>query len=201
MWLCNVFEYAIREINGNDWSLFQLMDLSTKMAASLQMIASRLNFCTIVFYVVWLMINSLSSGGCSCILKLVILKLIKDRCIEHFVWNCPQLNLTRHRWWSRNIGSSNSLVQSDNKPLPEPMLTQISVAIWYHQDTISINWGKGLVWRAITQQSNISLSWTDLGVGGAVRFLVVGTIGQEERPPWGQLWMEQCLTSLKYWPI
>ena len=38
-------------------------------------------------------------------------------------------------------------------------------------------------------------------VGGAVRFLVLGTIGQEERPPRGQLWMEQCLTSLKYWPI
>ena len=39
------------------------------------------------------------------------------------------------------------------------------------------------------------------GVGGAVRFLVVGTIGQRERPPRGQLWMEQCLTLLKYWPI
>ena len=31
--------------------------------------------------------------------------------------------------------------------------------------------------------------------------LVVGTICQEGRPPRGQLWMEQCLTSLKYWPI
>ena len=40
-----------------------------------------------------------------------------------------------------------------------------------------------------------------LGVGGALRFLVLGTIGWEERPPRGQLWMEQCLTSLKYWPI
>ena len=40
-----------------------------------------------------------------------------------------------------------------------------------------------------------------VGLGGAVRFIVVGTIGQEERPPQGQLWMEQCLTSLKYWPI
>ena len=39
------------------------------------------------------------------------------------------------------------------------------------------------------------------GVGGTVRFLVVGTIDQEERPPLGQLWMEECLTSLKYWPI
>ena len=37
--------------------------------------------------------------------------------------------------------------------------------------------------------------------GGAVRFLVVGTIGSEERPPRCQLWMEQCLTLLKYWPI
>ena len=46
-----------------------------------------------------------------------------------------------------------------------------------------------------------SLLETIDGVGGAVRFLVVGTIGQEERPPRGQLWMEQCLTSLKYWPI
>ena len=35
------------------------------------------------------------------------------------------------------------------------------------------------------------------GVGGAVRFLVVGTIGQGERPPRGQLWMEQCLTSVQ----
>ena len=39
------------------------------------------------------------------------------------------------------------------------------------------------------------------GLGGAVRFLVVGTIGKEERQSRGQLWMEQCLTSLKYWPI
>ena len=33
-------------------------------------------------------------------------------------------------------------------------------------------------------------SWPVLpyGVGGAVRFLVVGTIGQEERPPWGHPW-------------
>ena len=38
-------------------------------------------------------------------------------------------------------------------------------------------------------------------VGGAARFLVVGTIGKEERPPQGQLWMEQHLISLKYWPI
>ena len=45
------------------------------------------------------------------------------------------------------------------------------------------------------------MSLYSMGVGGAVRFLVVGTIGQRERPPRGQLWMEQCLTPLKYWPI
>ena len=33
---------------------------------------------------------------------------------------------------SVNIGSGNGLVPSGNKPLPEPMLNQISVAIWRH---------------------------------------------------------------------
>ena len=39
------------------------------------------------------------------------------------------------------------------------------------------------------------------GVGGAVGFLVVGTIDKEEGPLRGQLWMEHYLISLKYWPI
>ena len=36
-----------------------------------------------------------------------------------------------------NIGSGNGLVPSGNKPLPEPMLTQISVAMWHHYATMS----------------------------------------------------------------
>ena len=43
--------------------------------------------------------------------------------------------------------------------------------------------------------------WAGAGGGVAVRFLIVGTIGNEERPPRGQLWMEQYVISLKYWPI
>ena len=31
-----------------------------------------------------------------------------------------------------NIGSGNGLVASGNKPLPEPVLTKISNAIWCH---------------------------------------------------------------------
>ena len=31
-----------------------------------------------------------------------------------------------------NIGSGNGLVSSGNKPLPEPVLTQIYVAKWRH---------------------------------------------------------------------
>ena len=41
------------------------------------------------------------------------------------------------------------------------------------------------------------MSW----VGRAVRFLVVGTISKEERPPRGQLWMEQYFTSFMFWPF
>ena len=36
------------------------------------------------------------------------------------------MNVTGLHWWSVNIGSGNGLVPSGTKPLPEPMLTQIS---------------------------------------------------------------------------
>ena len=49
--------------------------------------------------------------------------------------------------------------------------------------------------------TGFTLSVCCSGVGGSVRFLVVGTIGKEERPPRGQLWMEQYFISLKNWPI
>ena len=35
-----------------------------------------------------------------------------------------------------SVGSGNGLVPSGNKPLPEPMLTQIYVTIWHHSATI-----------------------------------------------------------------
>ena len=33
---------------------------------------------------------------------------------------------------TNNIGSVNSFVTDGTKPLPEPMLTQICIAIWRH---------------------------------------------------------------------
>ena len=50
----------------------------------------------------------------------------------HLLWNCSQVNGTELRQWEVNIGSGNGLVPSGTKPLPEPMLTQIYVAIWCH---------------------------------------------------------------------
>ena len=43
--------------------------------------------------------------------------------------------------------------------------------------------------------NTIVLQWchNERWVGGAVRFLVMGTVGEEERPPRGQLWMDQYL--------
>ena len=52
--------------------------------------------------------------------------------LRYLWWNCPQMNVTRPYWWWVNIGSGNGLVPSGNKPLPEPMLTQIYVAKWRH---------------------------------------------------------------------
>ena len=47
------------------------------------------------------------------------------------------MNATGIHWLSVNTGSGNGLVPSGNKPLPEPMLTKISVAIWRHEATVS----------------------------------------------------------------
>ena len=55
-----------------------------------------------------------------------------DWWLGHFLRNRPNMNVIGLHWWSVKIGSGNGLVSSGNKPLPEPMLTQISVAIWRH---------------------------------------------------------------------
>ena len=48
----------------------------------------------------------------------------------------PKINTTPHRWLI-NIGWDNGLVPPGNKPLAEPMLTQIYVVIWCPQSTMS----------------------------------------------------------------
>ena len=52
------------------------------------------------------------------------LEFWKVWCFKYFCLYC-----TKHIWYSINIGSGNGLVPSGNKPLPEPMLTQIFIAI------------------------------------------------------------------------
>ena len=78
-------------------------------------------------------INSLAPGKFEWKFRYVIFKwiLVIDgwsiSCEIALIW----MPLGLH-WWSVNIGSGNGLVTSGNKPLPEPMLTQIFVAIWCH---------------------------------------------------------------------
>ena len=52
-----------------------------------------------------------------------------------FLRNCSQVNA---RKCLVNIGPGNGLVPPGNKPLPEPMLTKINVAIWSHQASMSV---------------------------------------------------------------
>ena len=51
------------------------------------------------------------------------------------------MNATRPYQWQVNIGSGNGLVPSGNKPLPEPMFSQIYVQIyvakWRHYASVS----------------------------------------------------------------
>ena len=54
--------------------------------------------------------------------------------MRNLLWICSQIDATGPYWWSVNLGSGNGLVPLDNKPLPEPMLTQI-----YVTSTIGMN--------------------------------------------------------------
>ena len=52
------------------------------------------------------------------------------------MWNCPQMNVVEPLWWKVNNISGNGFMPSGNKPLPEPMLTQIYVVItWANDDS------------------------------------------------------------------
>ena len=57
--------------------------------------------------------------------------------LGYHLWNCPQVIFRGPQWWWISIGLGNGLAPSGNKPLPEPMLTQIYVAIWHHLATTS----------------------------------------------------------------
>ena len=81
----------------------------------------------------WGWLNSLAHGKFEWNFRHVIFKqILSDWWLRHLLWNCTNVNVTGLHWWSINIGSGNGLVPSGNKPLPEPMLTQIYVAIWRH---------------------------------------------------------------------
>ena len=54
--------------------------------------------------------------------------IIFDSIFAYFLWNCTGIDANKS---DVNIGSGNGLVPSGNKPLPEPMLTQIYITIWH----------------------------------------------------------------------
>ena len=62
-------------------------------------------------------------------------------------------------WWQVNIVSGNALVPSGNKPWSDPKLTQISVAIWRHQATMSLVKTLQLIWRSGTCRWNLRLQY------------------------------------------
>ena len=45
-----------------------------------------------------------------------------------------QANATLSYWWYVNICPGNDLVPSGKDPLPEPMVTQIYVAVWAYNE-------------------------------------------------------------------
>ena len=51
------------------------------------------------------------------------------RCLGHIMWSRLQIDAAKPHRWFVNISSSDGLMPSGNKPLPEPILIQIYVAM------------------------------------------------------------------------
>ena len=78
--------------------------------------------------------NCLVRGRCSCNIELVVFKLISKNDILSISCKIALRLFPKDlcHWLLINIGSPHGSVLSDNKPFPEPMLTQIFVTIWCH---------------------------------------------------------------------
>ena len=59
-------------------------------------------------------------------------RLISTLHLKQCLCTISQMKVRGPYWRYVNIGSGNGLVPSGKKPLPEPMLTQIDIAIWRH---------------------------------------------------------------------
>ena len=87
------------------------------------------------------LVNSLSLGRYGSDFKMQSAKTFyADQVHEYVGRNCCQLNASKHLWREVNAGSGNGLVTSGNKPLSEPMLTQVDVAMW-HQYSLAYSFG------------------------------------------------------------
>ena len=90
-------------------------------------------------YAVCSHINSLSPGRSACDFECVNFKHSLGIDLEYSSKYCTGINTIGSCWYWVNIGSGNGLVPSGNKPLPEPILTQIYVTMWHHQATMGVN--------------------------------------------------------------
>ena len=76
------------------------------------------------------LINSLAprESRCGSDLQLVIFKLISRKYLEHFLWNCHQVNATRpHWWWLVKIGRCLNRHQAITWTNLDQVLTQYSI--------------------------------------------------------------------------
>ena len=77
-------------------------------------------------------INSVAPERYECNVEVAI----RDRPFDHFLRNCPGVNVTRHDWWLVNIGSGNGLVPFGN----EPLTVRLIEAVWRFLAHVCTRW-------------------------------------------------------------
>ena len=119
-------------------------------------------------------------------------------------WHCGNLTIApvpaKQPWWIW-INTSCEFIMNDCITTTKQSTTKPCAYFLGYTvvQQLNISGFTKIGWRSVMRYCIIGGKMRTIsdGVDGAVRFLVVGTIGKEERPPWGQLWMEQYLSSLK----
>ena len=125
---------------------------------------------------------------------------MEESYLDHFLWNCPQVNATRLCSRRVNISSGNGLVPSGTKPLPEPMLTKFYDAIWVNHNIITVgtpyNTNVGVqkipdraIWKPMVAKRNNTNPWSWL----RPQILVTQDSGQSHmsKQPASRDWPEQ----------
>ena len=97
---------------------------------------------------------------------------IKDKYLEHFLWNLPQMNAIGPHWWFINIGSGKGMLPSVNISLSDSMLIKFYGTIW--RLYASLSWSESGVKKWYIFAETIQLNYC--GASKVLRYMSIRSL-------------------------